>query len=51
MNHGSKLFSCVFALAGIGIIGISLGYIGQQIVHAQLLALQVANRKGVSGTT
>jgi len=44
-TKGGKLFSCVFALAGIGIIGIALGYIGQQLVQAQMLALQMANRK------
>ena len=44
-TKGGKLFSCAFALAGIGIIGIALGYIGQQLVQAQMLALQMANRK------
>lgn len=44
---GGKLFSCVFALAGIGIIGIALGYIGQNIIQAQVVALQMANRRSV----
>mmetsp|Transcript_26161 Transcript_26161/g.38971 ORF Transcript_26161/g.38971 Transcript_26161/m.38971 type:complete len:646 (-) Transcript_26161:105-2042(-) len=37
-SDGAKLFSCAFALAGIGIIGIALGYIGQNIVQAQMLS-------------
>ena len=49
-TKGGKLFSCVFALAGIGIIGIALGYIGQQLVQAQMLALQMANRKRAAAT-
>ena len=44
-TKGGKLFSCAFALTGIGIIGIALGYIGQQLVQAQMLALQMASRK------
>lgn len=36
----SKLFSCLFALIGIGIIGIALGFIGQNLVQAQIAALQ-----------
>jgi len=38
-TNGGKLFSCFIALAGIGIIGIALGYIGQNIVHAQLTSM------------
>lgn len=49
-TKGGKLFSCVFALAGIGIIGIALGYIGQHLVQAQMLALQIANRKRAAAT-
>lgn len=39
-NDGAKLFTCVFALIGIGIIGIALGFIGQNLVHAQIVAFQ-----------
>jgi hypothetical protein len=43
-SDGAKLFSCVFALMGIGIIGIALGFIGQNLVHAQIAALQRSQR-------
>ena len=44
-SDGAKLFSCAFALAGIGIIGVALGYIGQNIVHAQMLSPSRPQRK------
>jgi hypothetical protein len=34
-SKSSKAFTCAFALMGIGLIGISLGYIGQNLVQAQ----------------
>lgn len=43
-NEG-KLFSCLFAMLGIGIIGIALGFIGQNLVQAQMMALQKTQRK------
>jgi hypothetical protein len=57
-TQGGKLFSCFFAFMGIGIIGVALGYIGQNLIQAQVRALQkkpnsaekdvVDNRKGKS---
>jgi potassium channel subfamily K len=44
-TDGAKLFSCIFALMGIGIIGIALGFIGQNLVQAQVVALQRSQRK------
>mmetsp|Transcript_10464 Transcript_10464/g.22722 ORF Transcript_10464/g.22722 Transcript_10464/m.22722 type:complete len:660 (-) Transcript_10464:87-2066(-) len=47
---GGKLFSCVFALSGIGLIGVALGILGQKLIQAQVVALQMANsRKGARG--
>jgi len=39
-TRGSKIFCCFFALLGIGIIGIALGYVGQHLVQLQLVALK-----------
>jgi len=39
-SDGGKMFSCFFALLGIGIIGIALGYVGQNLIQAQMLAMQ-----------
>lgn len=39
-TRGGKLFSCFFAFMGIGIIGIALGYVGQNLIQAQVIALQ-----------
>ena len=39
-SDGGKLFSCAFAFLGIGIIGIALGYVGQNLIQAQMLAMQ-----------
>eukprot|EP00815_Leptocylindrus_aporus_P005380 CAMPEP_0116070948 /NCGR_PEP_ID=MMETSP0322-20121206/13413_1 /TAXON_ID=163516 /ORGANISM="Leptocylindrus danicus var. apora, Strain B651" /LENGTH=71 /DNA_ID=CAMNT_0003559053 /DNA_START=264 /DNA_END=476 /DNA_ORIENTATION=+ len=44
-SDGAKLFSCVYALGGIGIIGIALGYIGQNIVHARMMAMHGVEKK------
>jgi len=44
-NDASKLFTCIFALMGIGIIGIALGFIGQNLVQAQVEALQRSHKK------
>ncbi len=44
-NSGAKLFTCIFTLMGIGIIGIALGFIGQNLVHAQVVALQRSQKK------
>ena len=38
-SDAGKLFNCFFAVMGIVIIGISLGYIGQHFVQVQLNAL------------
>lgn len=39
-SDGGKMFSCAFAFLGIGIIGIALGYVGQNLIQAQVLAMQ-----------
>ena len=44
-TDGGKLFCCVFALSGIGIIGIALGYIGQNLVQAQVMALEKTQKR------
>lgn len=44
-SDNSKIFSCLFALIGIGIIGIALGFIGQNLVQAQVAALQRSQKK------
>lgn len=50
MTVGGKLFSCVFALSGIGLIGVALGILGQKMIQAQVVALQMASsRKGARG--
>jgi voltage-gated potassium channel len=40
-TDAGKLYACVFAMAGLGLIGVALGYIGQSLVQAQLLAMQL----------
>jgi len=45
-SNGGKLFSCFFALGGIGIIGVALGFIGQSLVQAQMISLEKMNEKG-----
>ncbi len=40
LSQNAKLFSCFFAFMGIGIIGIALGYLGQNLIQAQVIALQ-----------
>ena len=39
-NKSSKLFACIFSLLGIAIIGYALQILGQQMVQAQVKALQ-----------
>jgi len=46
-SDGGKLFSCFFALSGIGIIGIALGYIGQNLIQAQVSALQSSHQRNL----
>jgi potassium channel subfamily K len=41
-TQGGKLFSCLFAFMGIGIIGIALGYVGQTLIQAKVTALQTS---------
>ncbi|GMH75128.1 hypothetical protein TL16_g06660 [Triparma laevis f. inornata] len=39
---GSKMFACIFSLLGIAIIGYALQILGQQMVQAQVKALQTS---------
>lgn len=39
-SQGGRLFSCFFAMLGVGIIGIVLGFVGQNIVQAQVKELE-----------
>ena len=44
-TDGGKLFSCVFAMLGIGIIGIALGFIAQNLIQAQMTALNMTQKR------
>lgn len=49
-NNGARLFTCFFALSGIGFLGIALGVIGNNMIEAQRTALEKATKISKNNT-